>query len=92
MKFSKTVLDIDSEKEILRVSEFIRESTFKKFRRRGAVVGLSGGIDSAVVAISTGTWKGEGPECTPTGERIEPDKYRIRLKTGKKIRPKNRAN
>ena len=50
MKFSKTVLDIDSEKEIFRVSEFIRDATFKKFRRRGAVVGLSGGVDSAVVA------------------------------------------
>ena len=50
MRFSKAVLDIDPEKEISRVSEFIRESTFRKFRRRGAVVGLSGGVDSAVVA------------------------------------------
>lgn len=50
MRFSKAVLDIDPGKEISRVSEFIRESTFKKFRSRGAVVGLSGGVDSAVVA------------------------------------------
>ena len=50
MEFSKAVLDIDPGKEISRISEFIRESTFKKFRRRGAVVGLSGGVDSAVVA------------------------------------------
>jgi len=50
VRFSKAVLDIDPGKEISRVSEFIRESTFKKFRSRGAVVGLSGGVDSAVVA------------------------------------------
>jgi len=48
--FSKAVLDIDLGKEISRVSEFIYESTLNKFRRRGAVVGLSGGVDSAVVA------------------------------------------
>ena len=50
MTFAKTVLDIDPGKEISRVSEFIYESTFNKFRRRGAVVGLSGGVDSAVIA------------------------------------------
>lgn len=50
MTFSKAVLDIDVEKEIPRVSEFIHEATFKKYKRRGAVVGLSGGVDSAVVA------------------------------------------
>ena len=50
MKFSKAVLDIDPGKEISRVSEFIREATFRKFRRRGSVIGLSGGVDSAVVA------------------------------------------
>jgi len=48
--FSKTVLNVMAEEEIRRVSGFIRESTFKKFTRRGAVVGLSGGVDSAVVA------------------------------------------
>jgi len=50
VKFSKAVLDIDIEKEIRRVSEFIHDATLKKFKRRGAIVGLSGGIDSAVVA------------------------------------------
>ena len=50
MTFSKAVLDIDAEKEIPRVSEFIHEATFKKYKSRGAVVGLSGGVDSAVVA------------------------------------------
>ena len=50
MKFSKAVLNIDAENEITRVSEFIHDATFKKYKSRGAVVGLSGGVDSAVVA------------------------------------------
>ena len=36
--------------EISRISDFIREMTLKNFKRKGAVIGLSGGIDSAVVA------------------------------------------
>jgi NAD+ synthase len=50
MEFSKSVLDIDPESEATRISDFIREMTVKDFKRRGAVVGLSGGIDSAVVS------------------------------------------
>ncbi len=48
--FSKSILDINIDSEVSRISDFIREVTFKKFKRRGAVVGLSGGIDSALVA------------------------------------------
>jgi len=50
MTFSKTVLNIDPLFEITRITDFIREMTFKNFKRKGAVIGLSGGIDSAVVA------------------------------------------
>ncbi len=50
MTFSKTVLDINPSLEILRISDFIREMTFKNLKRKGAVVGLSGGVDSAVVS------------------------------------------
>ena len=50
MTFSKAILDIAPSSEISRISDFIREMTFKKFKRKGAVIGLSGGIDSAVVA------------------------------------------
>lgn len=49
MAFSKRVLDIEATREVERISEFIREKTVKEFKRRGAVIGLSGGIDSAVV-------------------------------------------
>ena len=50
MTFSKTILDITPSSEISRISDFIREMTSKNFKRKGAVIGLSGGIDSAVVA------------------------------------------
>lgn len=50
MIFSKNSLSVDPSLEVTRISEFIHEMTFKNFRRRGAVIGLSGGIDSALVA------------------------------------------
>ena len=50
MTFSKHALDIDAAGEIERTTKFIREALSHKLKRRGAVVGLSGGIDSSVVA------------------------------------------
>ncbi len=50
IKFSKDLLKIDSEKEILRCSQAIRAIMRNKLKRRGLVVGLSGGIDSSVTA------------------------------------------
>ncbi len=50
MVFSKKVLDINPSLEVSHISDFIRDMTFKNLKRKGAVVGLSGGIDSAVVA------------------------------------------
>lgn len=47
MKFDERVLDIDSEKETKRICAFIEEQMLS-WRREGAVIGLSGGIDSAV--------------------------------------------
>lgn len=46
---SKAILHINPELEKQRIVDFIREMTFVKFKRRG-VIGLSGGVDSAVVA------------------------------------------
>lgn len=48
MPFSKDVLDIDAEKEVERISKWLRETLSKKLKRRGLVVALSGGIDSSV--------------------------------------------
>ena len=49
MNFSKTILNITPSSEVSRISDFIHGMTSKNFKRKGAVIGLSGGIDSAVV-------------------------------------------
>ena len=50
MDFHKNILDINPEKECERICEFIKEQVFTHFRREGAVVGISGGIDSALTS------------------------------------------
>ncbi len=50
MTFSTEVLNFDTREEIRRLSLFIRDSVRGTFRRRGAVVALSGGIDSSTCA------------------------------------------
>ena len=49
MKYHKNILQIDCEKETDRICNFIREQTLS-MRRKGTVIGISGGIDSAVCA------------------------------------------
>ena len=53
MAFNLDILKIDPEKELRRLSEFIVEHVNVVFRRKGIVVGLSGGIDSACIAAVT---------------------------------------
>jgi len=50
MVFSKDVLKIDPHEETRRISSFIAKTILHDMHKRGAVVGLSGGIDSAVSA------------------------------------------
>lgn len=49
MKFYKNILKIDPEKETSRISNFIQQQMLS-MRRDGSVIGLSGGIDSALCA------------------------------------------
>jgi len=49
MKFHKDILRINCEKEVERICEFIQQQTLS-MRRDGAVIGLSGGTDSALCA------------------------------------------
>jgi NAD+ synthase len=49
MAFDKTVLQIDAAAEVARIAGVLREQVLRDLRKRGAVVGISGGIDSAVV-------------------------------------------
>jgi NAD+ synthase len=47
---SSDVLRIDASSETERIVSSIRDTVFNRFKRRGAVIGVSGGIDSSVVA------------------------------------------
>lgn len=44
------LLAIDAGAEVARICQSIRDTVFGQFRRKGIVVGVSGGIDSSVVA------------------------------------------
>jgi NAD+ synthase len=48
--FSSSVLELDAAAESARIVEVMRAQVLGTLRRRGAVVGLSGGIDSSLVA------------------------------------------
>jgi NAD+ synthase len=50
MTFSEDALLINCEKEVERISRRMREIISKILKRRGVVVGISGGIDSSVTA------------------------------------------
>lgn len=47
--FSKDMLKIDCDREVKKIIDAIRKAVLKQFKKRGAVVALSGGIDSSVV-------------------------------------------
>jgi len=49
-KFNTDILRIDCETESQRIEQFIRNQVFESFRKKGIAIGISGGIDSAVVA------------------------------------------
>ncbi len=48
---SPELLRLDAEAETERITAWIRETVFHNLRRKGAVIGVSGGIDSSVVAF-----------------------------------------
>ena len=50
MGFSREVLMIDAKAEVHRICNWMREQVLGRFKRKGAVLGLSGGVDSSVVA------------------------------------------
>ncbi|MEI8340224.1 MAG: NAD(+) synthase [Verrucomicrobiota bacterium] len=60
MPFSKNALKLDPSLETDRIVSFLRKQVLKTMRRSGAVVGISGGVDSAVtLALSVRAF---GPE------------------------------
>ena len=48
MAFSKKLIHIDPEAETKRIVEWLQETVARKFHKRGAVIGISGGVDSSV--------------------------------------------
>jgi len=48
--FSSRVLELDCERLTVELEQAIRDIVLRRLRRRGAVIGLSGGIDSSVTA------------------------------------------
>ena len=47
--FDRTALHIEPEAEVNRIAERLRQQVHRDLRRKGAVVGISGGVDSSVV-------------------------------------------
>jgi NAD+ synthase len=48
-KFTRAALDIDAGAEVERLTAALRETVHHTLRRQGAVIGISGGVDSSVV-------------------------------------------
>src|SRR5262245_8330075 len=48
--FSRSALHLDAAREVERIAEAIRAAVFGTMKRKGAVLGVSGGIDSSVCA------------------------------------------
>ncbi|HEU4451380.1 MAG TPA: NAD(+) synthase [Gaiellaceae bacterium] len=50
-ELSQEALRLDAARAVDEIAERLREAVYKDLRRRGAVVGLSGGVDSSLVAF-----------------------------------------
>jgi NAD+ synthase len=50
VELSPETLRLDAERTVEEISERLRDAVYKDLRRRGAVIGLSGGVDSSLVA------------------------------------------
>ena len=61
MRFHENILNIKNVDAVtLELEQFIKDQVFDRFKRRGAVIGISGGIDSALTCALCA--KAIGPE------------------------------
>jgi NAD+ synthase len=75
----RNVIDVDPETVVARIQQTMREQVLGTLRRRGIVVGLSGGIDSSVVAALSVRAFGKGKVlglCMPERDS-SPDSLRL---------------
>jgi NAD+ synthase len=77
------ILKIDAAAETERIAASIRDLVFNKLRRKGAVVGVSGGVDSAVVAFLCA--RALGPERVLVLFTPEADSSPDSLRLGKMV-------
>src|SRR5919108_5870742 len=75
--FSADILKLDAAAAVDRIVSAIRKFVLKDLRRKGAVLGLSGGIDSSVVAALSVRALGADrvlgllmPECDSSAESV----------------------
>jgi len=90
MNFTKDSINIDPVKEIGEITSRLREDVGKKLKKRGAVVGISGGIDSSVVLVLCA--KTFGPERVLGVMMPENDSNPESLKLAKKLSTKFNTN
>ncbi|WP_202900317.1 NAD(+) synthase [Pseudacidobacterium ailaaui] len=76
-------LRLDAEAEVQRIESSIREMVFRRLRRKGAVIGVSGGIDSSVVAFLCA--RALGPERTVLLFTPELDSSNDSLRLGQSV-------
>ena len=81
--FSRDVLQVDTEKTTREIAEVIRRIVRKQIRKRGAVVAMSGGVDSSVVAALCA--KALGPENVLGLFMPERDSSPVSLQRGQKL-------
>ena len=77
--FSADVLRMDAEAVAQDLETFLRETVFHRLRRKGVVLGLSGGIDSSVVGALAARALGADrvlglmmPESDSSGDSVMP--------------------
>ncbi len=49
--FDEDILNIDPQEEVENIVQQLRLTVYTKFKKKGAVLGISGGVDSSVVAL-----------------------------------------
>ena len=76
--FDRGLLDLDCEQESAKICAFIREESVRRYRRKGVVVALSGGVDSSTVVALAARALGPDrvlallmPEKDSAGETLE---------------------
>jgi len=86
MNFTKDSINLDPAKEVEEIISRLKESVAKKLKKRGAIIGISGGIDSSIVLALCA--KAFGPERVLGVMMPESDSNPDSLELAKKLSEK----